>query len=322
MFCPNCGKPLADEAAFCGYCGTHLKGMSSPPAPVPTPTPAAPAPTPAPAAPVPTPKKKRRGKTILLLLLALLLLAGGGVLGWFVGRNGWDVRQWGKSEEESYSIESVSREDEEDKEADPSSSPASTESTPPAGSSLPSQPPTGSLTEALTGRWTNHALTLTIQADRSMTYEENDSDFFITGVLAADGKTASMTMESGEQVPATLSLLEDGRLVLISEENKEGSVFSKEGDIPDGTSFIQPLEELIGQWQTINGHVLTIQADRTVEMDWTDSTAALAEDGKTLVWTGGQGLPETMEILLLEDGRLFFWPVNQEGIVFFKSSGV
>lgn len=43
MFCPNCGKPTKDGAAFCGVCGFKLKAPDAP-----TPQPVAPAPAPAP----------------------------------------------------------------------------------------------------------------------------------------------------------------------------------------------------------------------------------------------------------------------------------
>jgi len=46
MFCPQCGKPLADGARFCGNCGATVTAPSAPP-------PQAAAPVPPPAAPVP-----------------------------------------------------------------------------------------------------------------------------------------------------------------------------------------------------------------------------------------------------------------------------
>jgi hypothetical protein len=50
MFCPQCGKPLADGARFCGNCGATVSAPSAPPPP-PPPAPAAAASTPPPVTP-------------------------------------------------------------------------------------------------------------------------------------------------------------------------------------------------------------------------------------------------------------------------------
>ena len=54
MFCPNCGRPVPDNASFCGKCGNKLNEESTPvggaaynPNPNPNPAPT-PAPAPAP----------------------------------------------------------------------------------------------------------------------------------------------------------------------------------------------------------------------------------------------------------------------------------
>src|SRR5205085_3815666 len=52
MFCPQCGKPLAEGARFCGNCGAAISAASAAPAaePVPAAAPVPPRPEPAPAA--------------------------------------------------------------------------------------------------------------------------------------------------------------------------------------------------------------------------------------------------------------------------------
>lgn len=59
--CPHCGKPLADNALFCGNCGTRLNGEP------------APAPAPAPAAPTAPVEDTRPLKTTDYLLMILLM---------------------------------------------------------------------------------------------------------------------------------------------------------------------------------------------------------------------------------------------------------
>ena len=63
MFCPQCGKPIADNARFCGNCGATVSAPSAPPVPPVQPAAAAPAsvPPPAPAygaAPPPPPPRE------------------------------------------------------------------------------------------------------------------------------------------------------------------------------------------------------------------------------------------------------------------------
>lgn len=88
MFCPKCGKQLADTAKFCTGCGAALK-PSSPPAPQPTPPVADPQPPQVPSepaapvaqAPAGTPKKKLKPVVLLSIAAAVVLVVIAGVFG-------------------------------------------------------------------------------------------------------------------------------------------------------------------------------------------------------------------------------------------------
>lgn len=113
MFCPNCGKELANGAAFCGGCGTKIgeakvAQATAAPAPAATAAPAA-----APVAPS-APSHKGNKLVAALLAVALIIFSVLPIIFWFGDNIVVDVDDFGESYVEKFTWDDIYEDNDDD----------------------------------------------------------------------------------------------------------------------------------------------------------------------------------------------------------------